>query len=333
MEQRTLGTSGLTVSAIGLGCMGMSEFYGTRDDAESLATLEAAVEEHGISLLDTADMYGSGHNEELIGRFLKGRRDRVTVATKFAIRRPADAPVDSYVRVIDSSPAYMRTAVEASLKRLGIDVIDLYYCHRVNPATPVEDTVGAMAELVKAGKIRHIGLSEVRGETLRRAHAVHPITAVQSEYSLWTRDHETDVMPVCRELGVGFVGYSPLGRGFLTGAVTGTDGLPERDFRRLNPRFQGEALAANRRLAQAVQEVAAEVGCTPAQLCLAWVLHQGRDIVPIPGTKRRKYLADNAGAVSVTLSPEVLTRLDTLFAPGSVTGARYPEAGMKLVNI
>lgn len=333
MEQRTLGTTGLTVSAIGLGCMGMSEFYGARDDAESVATLEQAVEREGITLLDTADMYGAGHNEELVGRFLKGRRDRVKVATKFAIRRPDGEPPGSYVRVIDSSPAYARVAVEASLRRLGVETIDLYYCHRINPGIPVEDTVGAMADLVRVGKVRHIGLSEVRGETLRRAHAVHPITAVQSEYSLWTRDPETGVLPACRELGVGFVAYSPLGRGFLTGTVGNPAELPEGDFRRISPRFQAEALAANQRLADAVRTVAADAGCSAAQLALAWVLHQGDDIVPIPGTKRRRYLAENAAAVPVRLSAEVLNRLDALFAPGAVAGARYPEAGMKLVNI
>ena len=341
MESRTLGKSGpptdLTVSALGLGCMGMSEFYGPTDEAESLATLQAAVEEHGITFLDTADMYGDGHNEELIGRFLrsslKGRRDRVQLATKFGIKRTAGDTSGRYVRVIDSSPAYLRTAVEASLRRLGVETIDLYYAHRLNPEVPVEETVGAMAELVSAGKIRHIGLCEVKAETLRRAHAVHPITAVQTEYSLWTRDPETGVLPVCRELGVGFVAYSPLGRGFLTGTVADTTQLAADDFRRLSPRFQGNALAANRRLAETVKNIAVEVGCSPAQLSIAWLLHQGPEIVPIPGTKRRTYLADNAGAASVRLSPEILERLDRLFAPGSVTGERYPEAGMKLVDV
>lgn len=333
MEHRRLGASGLTVSAIGLGCMGMSEFYGPRDDAESLATLEQAVEREGITLLDTSDMYGSGHNETLLGRFLAGGRPGVAVATKFGVRRPADVPPDSYVRVIDNSPAYIREAAEASLRRLGIETIDLYYCHRVNPAWPIEETVGAMAELVTAGKVRHLGLSEVRGETLRRAHAVHPIAAVQSEYSLWSREPETGVLPVCRELGVGFVAYSPLGRGFLTGTIADPATLAEGDFRRVSPRFQGEALAANRRLAEAVTALAAEVGCTAAQLSLAWVLHQGDDIVPIPGTKRRRYLAENAAAASIRLSAEVLQRLDALFPPDAAIGARYPEAGMKLVDV
>ncbi|WP_448190521.1 aldo/keto reductase [Azospirillum sp. sgz301742] len=336
MERRTLGmaggTAGLEVSALGLGCMGMSEFYGPRDDAESLATLEAAVEEHGITLLDTADMYGLGHNEELLGRFLKGRRGRVQVATKFGIRRTG-SDEKGYVRVVDSSPAYLREAVEGSLRRLGVEVIDLYYAHRLNPATPVEETVGAMAELVRQGKVRHLGLSEVRGETLRRAQAMHPIAAVQSEYSLWTRDVEADVLPVCRELGVGFVAYSPLGRGFLTGTVAGTDELEADDFRRLSPRFQPGALEENRRLADALAEVARAVGCTPAQLSLAWVLSRGKDIVPIPGTKRRKYLAENAAAASLSVSAEVLARLDALFPPGAAAGERYPEAGMKTVNI
>lgn len=332
MERRILGTSGLEVSALGLGCMGMSEFYGQRDDVESLATLAAAVDEHGITLLDTADMYGLGHNEELLGRFLKARRNKVQVATKFAIRR-SGSDEKGYVRVVDSSPAYLREAVEASLKRLGVEMIDLYYAHRLNPAVPVEDTVGALADLVRQGKVRHIGLSEVRGETLRRAQAVHPIAAVQSEYSLWTRDVEGDVLPVCRELGVGFVAYSPLGRGFLTGAVTGADDLAADDFRRLAPRFQGDALEANRKLAGQLAKVADEVGCTPAQLSLAWVLSRGRDIVPIPGTKRRKYLAENAAAASLAVPAEALARLDTLFPPGIAVGERYPEAGMRTVNI
>lgn len=333
MEQRALGTSGLSVSAVGLGCMGMSEFYGPRDDAESLATLEAAVEELGVTFLDTADMYGTGHNEELLGRFLKTKRNKVTLATKFAIRRPENVDNKSYVRIIDSSPEYCRSAVEASLKRLGVEVIDLYYCHRVNPATPIEDTVGAMADLVKQGKVRHLGLSEVSPATLRRAHAVHPIAAVQTEYSLWTRDPEDGILAACRELGVGFVAYSPLGRGFLTGAIADPKALPAGDFRGNMPRLSGAAFEANTKLVNEVKAIATGLGVTAAQLALAWVLHQGKDIVPIPGTKRRKYLAENAAAASITLSPDVLKRLDTLFAPGSITGTRYPEEGMKLVNI
>lgn len=329
MEQRALGTPGLGVSAIGLGCMGMSEFYGAADEAESLATLDAALERHGITFFDTADAYGSGANEELLSRFINGRRDRLVIATKFAIRRD---PNDPTARIIDNSPAYIREAVDASLKRLRIDVIDLYYCHRVQPGVPIEETVGAMAELVATGKVRHLGLSEVQGSTLRRAHAVHPITAVQSEYSLWTRDAEQDVLTVCAELGIGFVAYSPLGRGFLAGSATNPEALDANDYRRANPRFVGEALDRNRHLADELKRIAAELGCTPAQLCIAWVLHQGPHIVPIPGTKRRTYLADNAAAAALRLSPEVLARLDATFAPGAAAGDRYLPTMMSLIN-
>jgi len=332
MEQRVLGTSGLTVSAIGLGCMGMSEFYGARDDERSLKVLEAAVEEFGVTFLDTADMYGTGHNEELLGRLLKTKRNKVQIATKFGIRRPDDVPADTYVRIIDSSPAYCRTAVEESLKRLGVDVIDLYYCHRVNPDVPIEDTVGAMSDLVKQGKVRFLGLSEVAPNTLRRAHAVHPITAVQSEYSLWTRDPETGILPVCRELGVGFVAYSPLGRGFLTGAIADPTKLGPSDFRGYLPRTSGEAWESNKRTVEALGDIATEIGVKPSQLTLAWVLSRGNDIVPIPGTKRREYLAENAAAAEIKLSADVIARLDTLFAPGAVVGERYPEGGMKTLN-
>ncbi len=332
MDRRILGTTGLNVSAMGLGCMGMSEFYGPRDDAESLATLEAAVEEHGVTFFDTADMYGVGHNEELLSGFLKSRRNRVQIATKFGIRRTGEEET-SYVRVVDSSPAYLRSAVEDSLRRLGVEVIDLYYAHRLNPDVPVEDTVGAMADLVRQGKVRHLGLSEVRGETLRRAHAVHPIAAVQSEYSLWSRDVETDVLPVCRALGVGFVAYSPLGRGFLTETVTKEGGLAADDFRRLFPRFQPDALETNRHLTEALAGIAKDLGCTPAQLSLAWVLSRGEGIVPIPGTKRRKYLAENTAAASLAVSADILARLDALFPLGVAAGERYPEAGMKTLNI
>lgn len=333
MEQRVLGTSGLTVSAVGLGCMGMSEFYGARDDERSLKVLEAAVEEHGITLLDTADMYGSGHNEELLGRFLKTERNKVQLATKFGIRRPDNPrPAEYARRFSDSSAEYCRTAVEASLRRLGVETIDLYYCHRINPAVPIEETVGAMADLVKQGKVRFLGLSEVAPETLRRAHAVHPIAAVQSEYSLWTRDPEAGILPVCRELGVGFVAYSPLGRGFLTGALTDPTKLGPGDFRGCLPRTTGEAWESNRKTVEALGAVATEVGVKPSQLTLAWVLSRGRDIVPIPGTKRLEYLAENAAAAGITLSADVIARLDALFAPGTVIGDRYPEEGMRSLN-
>jgi len=332
MEQRVLGTSGLTVSAIGLGCMGMSEFYGAHDDERSLEVLEAAVEEFGVTFLDTADMYGNGHNEELLGRFLETKREKVQLATKFAIRRPGETADRPYVRAVDSSPAYCRAAVEESLKRLGVDTIDLYYCHRVSPDVPIEDTVGAMADLVKQGKVRFIGLSEVAPNTLRRAHAVHPITAVQSEYSLWTRDPETEILPVCRELGVGFVAYSPLGRGFLTGAIADPTKLEPGDFRGYLPRTSGEAWESNKRTVEALGAVATEIGVKPSQLALAWVLSRGKDIVPIPGTKRKTYLAENAAATRIELSADVIARLEALFAPGAVIGERYPEGGMKTLN-
>lgn len=329
MDRRSLGQDGTTVSAIGLGCMGMSEFYGLRDDAQSLDTLAAALE-HGIDFLDTADMYGSGHNEELVGRFLKGRRDQVVLATKFGIvREPGVAG-----RRVDNSPAYIRTAVEASLKRLGTDVIDLYYMHRRNTDVPVEDAVGAMAELVQAGKVRQIGLSEVSVETLRRAHAVHPIAAVQSEYSLWTRDPErTGVLEACRELGATFVAYSPLGRAFLAGAVTDTSSLAGDDFRRVNPRFAGEALAQNRRLAEALGDFAFDLGAKPAQMALAWLLVRQDNVVPIPGTKRRAYLAENAAAAAIRLTAAQVAALDDLFAPDAIAGARYNEEGMRGVGL
>ncbi|KGM32631.1 aldo/keto reductase [Inquilinus limosus] len=329
MDRRSLGQDGTTVSAIGLGCMGMSEFYGSRDDAQSLDTLAAALE-HGVDFLDTADMYGSGHNEELVGRFLKGRRDRVVLATKFGIvREPGVAG-----RRVDNSPAYIRAAVEASLKRLGTDVIDLYYMHRRNPDVSVEDSVGAMAELVKAGKVRQIGLSEVSAETLRRAHAVHPIAAVQSEYSLWTRDAERNgVLEACRDLGATFVAYSPLGRAFLAGAVTDTSTLAADDFRRVNPRFADEALAQNTRLVEALADLAFDLGAKPAQVALAWLLAKHGNVVPIPGTKRRAYLAENAAAAAIRLTAEQVASLDVLFAPEAVAGARYNEAGMKDIGL
>ena len=327
MEHRTLGSSDLKVSAIGLGCMGMSEFYGPTDDAQSLATLERAYA-LGVTHFDTADMYGSGHNESLLARFLVGRRDRVVIASKFGIvREPGQ-----YARRIDTRPAYVRAACEASLKRLGIETIDLYYAHRLNPEVPVEETVAAMADLVTAGKVRALGLSEVSAATLRRAHAVHPIAALQSEYSLWTRDVEAEVLPVLRELKVSLVAYSPLGRGMLTGAIGKNTPLADNDFRRISPRFQADNLDANLRLVDVVKTLAVERGCTPAQLALAWLLAQGPDILPIPGTRRISALEENLGAVGVKLSAADLARLDAALPPGVAAGDRYPPEGMKGLN-
>ncbi|HEY0293411.1 MAG TPA: aldo/keto reductase, partial [Hansschlegelia sp.] len=299
MKKRPLGRTGVSVSEIGLGCMGMSEFYGNRDDEESLATLQAAVDA-GITFFDTADMYGQGHNEALLGRFLKGRADDLTIATKFGIVR-GDDPLD---RRIDNSPAYVRTACEASLKRLGIEAIDLYYAHRFTGETPVEDMVGAMAGLVAEGKVKALGLSEVSADTLRKAAAVHPIAALQTEYSLWSREPEGELLGACRALGVTFVAYSPLGRGFLTGAVPQPGELPDSDYRRNNPRFAGEAGARNAQLVESVRAMATEKGCEPAQVALAWMLCKQPDVVPIPGTKRRKWLAQNVGATEITLTPD-----------------------------
>ncbi len=328
MKTRRLGRSALTVSAQGLGCMGMSEFYGVSDENESLATLDRALE-LGINFLDTADVYGPRTNEELVGRAIRGCRDKFIVATKFGIVRD---PRNPQARSINGKPEYVRQSCEGSLRRLGIETIDLYYQHRVDPNTPIEDTVRAMADLVREGKIRHIGLSEASVGTLRRAAKVHPITALQTEYSLWSRDPEDGILTACRELGVGFVAYSPLGRGFLTGQVKRFEDLAPDDFRRNSPRFQGENFQKNLDLAGRVEKMAWDKGCKPSQLALAWVLAQGEDIVPIPGTKRRKYLEENAAATDLHLTPEDLRRLEEVFPKGAAAGTRYSEPMMKLVN-
>jgi aryl-alcohol dehydrogenase-like predicted oxidoreductase len=328
MKQRKLGRGGPIVSAIGLGCMGMSEFYGQGDEEESIATIHRALD-LGITFFDTADVYGPHKNEELVGRALRGHRDRVIIATKFGILRNPDKPE---FRGISGKPDYIKEACEGSLRRLGIGCIDLYYQHRMDPDTPIEETIGAMAELVTQGKVRYLGLSEANVETIRRAHAVHPITALQSEYSLWTRDPENEILPLCRQLGIGFVPYSPLGRGFLTGKIRKPEDLTENDFRRTVPRFQGKNFERNLELVKRVEEIAHEKHCTPAQLALAWVLAQGNDIVPIPGTKRRKYLQENVGAVEVVLTDEDLARINEVAPKDGFAGSRYPEAMMKLLN-
>jgi aryl-alcohol dehydrogenase-like predicted oxidoreductase len=327
MEERKLGSQGLTVSALGLGCMGMSDFYGVRDDDESLATIYRALE-LGVTLLDTADMYGPFKNEELVGRAIKGRRDKVVLATKFGIVRSADP----HLRGINGRPEYVRSSCDASLARLGTDHIDLYYVHRRDPNVPIEDTVGAMADLVASGKVRYIGLSEAGAETIRRAHATHPVTAVQSEYSLWSRDVEDGILQTVRELGIGFVAYSPLGRGFLTGQIKRSEDFAADDYRRNSPRFQGENFSKNLALADRAGELAKKQGITSGQLALAWVISRGKDIIPIPGTKRRKYLDENVAAEKVRLGPEILSALEEAFPKDVAAGTRYPTDGMKMVG-
>ena len=328
MEKRKLGGQGLVVSALGLGCMGMSDFYGRTDDVESVATIHRAID-LGVNFFDTADMYGPFKNEELLGRSIRGRRDQVTVATKFGNRR---SPEGAFLG-ISGRPEYVSEACDASLRRLGVDHIDLYYQHRVDPTVAIEETVGAMAELVRAGKVRYLGLSEAGPATIRRAHAVHPISALQSEYSLWTRDPEDGILPTVRELGIGFVPYSPLGRGFLTGRFKSPADIPEGDWRRVNPRFQGENFEKNLALVARVIEIARIRRLTPAQLALAWVLGQGTDIAPIPGTRRRASLEENVAAAGVVLTPEEMAQIDEAAPKGAAAGTRYPEAGMRAVGL
>lgn len=327
MQTRNLGSKGPEVSAIGLGCMGMSEFYGAAEDARSVEVVHRALD-LGINFFDTADMYGVGRNEELVGRALRDHRDQAVIATKFGNVRGADGAFLG----VNGKPEYVKQACEASLQRLGVDVIDLYYQHRVDPETPIEDTVGAMAELVREGKVRHLGLSEAAPDTIRCAHAVHPIAALQTEYSLWSRDPEDELLALCAELGITFVAYSPLGRGFLTGAIRSEEDLASDDWRRTNPRFQGENFQKNLELVTAVQEMAAEKGCTPAQLALAWLLAQDDRVVPIPGTRRIERLEENAAAAALELTREDLDRLEIIAPVGFAAGTRYPEGGMRAVN-